>query len=327
MHTDSAFFTGKTHAVCQDYVRTNDAGPYLILCDGCSDSKDTDTGARLLALAAERTIKVNGGLFNPEVAIGMARSSSDACGLHPNCLDATLLLAKVGPYEIGVPAGVSYIVKEAISVTMIGDGVIAAKRKDGSLRIHWTEFKSGYPYYLNYTIDESRNIEWKKTIGVDDRKSIIRHTVILDDKGEIIKEYHSDFVFKDPRNSIIDWDLGTKKLTPEEQKEADKIEPRELLWSNYGGVFNFVSILDETEWVAIMSDGVLSFSEKATEPGTANRNIPVHEVLKHLLDFRGMKGEFVQRQANWFMRKLIVEKNWSHADDVSVAVIHSNTKT
>ena len=65
MNADSVFNIGATHAVCQDYVIARsgettfgspNAGPYIILSDGCSSSPDTDMGARLLVKAMDQTL-------------------------------------------------------------------------------------------------------------------------------------------------------------------------------------------------------------------------------------------------------------------------------
>lgn len=49
---DNIFVIGDSHEVCQDYSYSGmirDNIPYVIICDGCSSSQDTDIGARILA--------------------------------------------------------------------------------------------------------------------------------------------------------------------------------------------------------------------------------------------------------------------------------------
>lgn len=59
MKTDSCYFIGKDHRICEDYaisgVKNNIA--YAIVSDGCSASLDVDFGSRVLALSARETLQ------------------------------------------------------------------------------------------------------------------------------------------------------------------------------------------------------------------------------------------------------------------------------
>jgi len=72
--------------------------------------------------------------------IGKAQSFAGAMGLQIEALNATLLVA-----HADVP-------NNSIVVRMFGDGVVAAKTKDGQIRITQVEFSHGAPYYLQYEI-------------------------------------------------------------------------------------------------------------------------------------------------------------------------------
>lgn len=303
MNTDSAFYTGKTHSVCEDFTRTkNGDKPYAILCDGCSGSPDTDTGARLLALATERTFATNDefpyGDFKSIVittAVGMATS----CGLKTEALDATLLVA--APYIEDVKLPPPYIdfkefqQKPCIRVSIYGDGVVAVKHKDGSIRIHSVEYTRGYPYYLTYHFDKKRGAAWKK-VAIDsptgESTTIVGTTHILKPDWTVDEEMKVSSAHSSVRPFTV-------------SAEGNSVG----------------AAIDEVEWVAMMSDGVHTFREKSSEPGVPNRQISLIEVLKDLLDFRAFNGEFVQRQANWFMREAS-KRNWQHDDDVSVAAFY-----
>ena len=59
LQIDSYFTNGKVNKVCQDYVIHGETPvPYVILCDGCSSSKFTDVGARILAHSAKEALNV-----------------------------------------------------------------------------------------------------------------------------------------------------------------------------------------------------------------------------------------------------------------------------
>ena len=148
MHADSAFVMGMGHRVCQDYARAGAYGfsPHLtygIVSDGCSSSPDTDVGARLLALTAERLFQgyYEEGRFTinlPRVA-RVAESARDIFfpTLPCEALDATLLTVMADRPDRAL-------------VCCMGDGVIAAKNWDGALRIWDVEAPDGYPRYPNY---------------------------------------------------------------------------------------------------------------------------------------------------------------------------------
>lgn len=148
-HADGYFAIGKTHTVCQDYVRCGtlpNGRSYTIVSDGCSSSKDTDIGARLLVLAAEAYIQNNPVPLDRMVfgtIIESARECSRLLGLDQTCLDATLLIA--------------IETETQILVYKMGDGVVALRQRDGKWGYSYPEFGSGAPYYPNYLMDEPRH--------------------------------------------------------------------------------------------------------------------------------------------------------------------------
>src|SRR3954469_11076065 len=99
MNADHAFFIGNTHTVCQDYAMSGvtEDGAYAIVCDGCSSSPEVDFGARALALSAKRTLMKGGSEFIPDlfgkVTIDNLRNIESLFTVHPQALDATLLIA------------------------------------------------------------------------------------------------------------------------------------------------------------------------------------------------------------------------------------------
>ena len=54
INVDHYMTIGSSHQVCEDYIISGtEPFPYIILSDGCSSSKDTDIGARILAQCAK----------------------------------------------------------------------------------------------------------------------------------------------------------------------------------------------------------------------------------------------------------------------------------
>lgn len=140
MSADAFFRMGASHQVCQDYAVSGTlAGvPYAALADGCSSSPDTDWGARFLVRSAQLRLESEGRLSQSDgdaivsSALAMARQ---AC-LPNHALDATLLVATLD--------------REWARVLHSGDGVVAARRRDGGIVYYETSFDQGAPYYLSY---------------------------------------------------------------------------------------------------------------------------------------------------------------------------------
>ncbi len=146
MNTDSAFWIGSTHRVCQDYAVTGhtEGAAHAILADGCSGSPDTDIGARLLA-SAERFLPAGEG------AIVAAAACTAHLGLPQTCLDATLL-------TITAADG-------TFTARCHGDGVVAVGRHDGTIEAFVVSFAASYPRYLSYTLDAARLRQWQAQPG------------------------------------------------------------------------------------------------------------------------------------------------------------------
>lgn len=149
---DSHFAIGKTHDVCQDYAIGEDPAQsglngslaLAIVCDGCSSSPDTDWGARFLARAAAMAFWP----FNPLNVVQKANVFRQALQLQPQALDATLLMireTKNGDAE----------------VIVCGDGVVVARRRDGSGYDHWAlSYSLNAPAYLTYLLDADRQASY-----------------------------------------------------------------------------------------------------------------------------------------------------------------------
>ncbi len=165
MNTDSAFWIGSTHAVCQDYVAARASGEAaaVVLSDGCSSSPDTDIGARLLAQSALRL------LSDQDAAIRAAAECAGQLGLPPVCLDATLLTIQA---ENG-----------AFTISCAGDGVVALGHRDGSIDVFVIAFAASYPQYPSYHLDEGRRAQWTAQPG--NAKTIQHWTLTEDGAAEV----------------------------------------------------------------------------------------------------------------------------------------------
>ena len=128
-------FRGSSHKTNQDFAEAR--GGCIVVSDGCSSTKDTDWGSRILS---RFSLKHRG--IVPQV-LSNASFAAGACGLAPEALDATLLFAEKREGEF--------------RIQIVGDGVVAARRRDGH-GFAWVrvEFPSGAPRYLSYDSNPTR---------------------------------------------------------------------------------------------------------------------------------------------------------------------------
>ncbi len=137
LHVDAHFARGRSHAVCQDYAAI---GPGIaVLCDGCSGAPDSDVGARLLAHAA---LQATPDALADGTWLRAAERARDELALDTAALDATCVVARA--------------TEHTILVTMFGDGVVAARHRDGTLSVVEVSFPRSAPPYPSYALSRLR---------------------------------------------------------------------------------------------------------------------------------------------------------------------------
>jgi hypothetical protein len=124
---------GKSHKVCQDYAahRDKDYNSMVSISDGCSSSKDTDIGARIIVIQDLEGKEINW----PSMYYGKKPFTREM-------FDATLLSVKT--YE------------SSTYFDTCGDGVVAYRETNGNIAIYRVVYPCGYPKYMSYTWDEFR---------------------------------------------------------------------------------------------------------------------------------------------------------------------------
>ncbi len=150
VHIDHLLKIGKTHKICQDYIISGyDPVPYIILSDGCSSSKDTDIGARILCHTARQYLECYKDSISSidesrmgTFVIWCAKSIITQMGIDKTALDATLTVVY---YDSGI-----------LKIIMYGDGSIVSIDKDNTT-IETIEYTKNTPYYLSYKLDDERN--------------------------------------------------------------------------------------------------------------------------------------------------------------------------
>lgn len=149
IHIDHLLKIGKIHEVCEDYIVSGyDPVPYIILSDGCSSSKDTDVGARILCHRARQYLQrceIPLDSIN-EIEMGnyiiwSSKLATDLLGLDITALDATLIIA--------------YCYNNMLKVIIYGDGTIISTQKN-CIKIETIDYTKNTPYYLSYSLDRER---------------------------------------------------------------------------------------------------------------------------------------------------------------------------
>lgn len=177
-NSDTFLAIGKTHKICEDYIiQEATPFPHIVLCDGCSSSKDTDIGARILAVSMRNAIKVVKPLdYTQYEQLGTlsrhwAKNIIHEMELPYTILDATAIVAAYEEPEIGLPL---------VHVFMYGDGVIIHKHKD-SYTVYKVDFTNGAPYYLSYKLDMNRHDVYEAAaLKEPDGESLKIDTLVLD---------------------------------------------------------------------------------------------------------------------------------------------------
>lgn len=191
---DSFMTIGNSHEVCEDYVyHSFGADPYIILADGCSSSKDTDIGARVLVHSARK-------ILNKFVLKTDAQIDADTLGdmivneadeiikrmmLRTSALDATLIMM--------------YRRESKVIIHVFGDGNVFLKKKDGTTKIYNYQYAKNMPYYLSYYLDASRQHQYCKEMFAENEsgKTLTTTThMVYDDpqKDNLTFDTREDFV-------------------------------------------------------------------------------------------------------------------------------------
>lgn len=261
MNSDAFFAIGSGHRICEDYAIAGEQNGrcYGIISDGCSSSKDTDIGSRLLVRALQQTIP---SIYDRESAecslvsaIYIANSAARVIGLPETALDATLGLVIQNDH--------------AVDVLMYGDGVIVYKPNDRPLFYQIISYHNNAPGYLSYLMNRSR-----------------RGVYLNNCSGYKVSEYSSDST-----NISNDWPFAPL------------------------GTYHYSFDMRETEFVAILSDGVESFKDKVDRKSA-------YSMIEKFTAFKNTKGEFVQRRCKRALRDLSAD-GIVHEDDFSMACIVS----
>lgn len=161
INTDTFTEIGKTHRICEDYIISGfDPVPYIILSDGCSSSKHTDTGARILTHLAKKYLKDEANVMGLESLVDINYRE-----MGTSIISQALLLAKflnLNLSNLDATLIVSFFINNSIRIYIYGDGFIIWIDKDKNVRYIEISFNSNAPFYLTYLIDKEKNSIYKE---------------------------------------------------------------------------------------------------------------------------------------------------------------------
>lgn len=268
MHADRYVDIGSTHAVCQDYalVSQHQGRVAVYVSDGCSDSPDSDFGARFLCTAATRFFDHTPGW--EMAALGAAQWMAGAFNLPERCLHATLMAAS--EYAGGT------------RVHVYGDGVVAARRRDGTIEHAVIECPLGAPDYLLYQLRKQRFLEYQAAIAHhvgQERTDGLKHIVI-----RVNGEHHSS-------------------------KKSALFEPVEFIFPR-----------EDYDLVALMTDGARSFQRREGAKLVPVPDSEVVQQVMSVGNFKGDFA--VRRVRNGFLQRHCIKNGWTHYDDFGVGMIY-----
>ena len=284
--TDCAFAIGTTHHVCEDYARCSDEA--VVLCDGCSSSKDTDIGARLLAtttLSLSNFIPTYPTLSVEFFCHVVQIASTIEIQLEVGAIDATVLVARVFENELAVPVLGAPVVVPAIQTGTMGDGFIVARYCDENVfRIFKISYPDEYPLYPSIYANNERHRAYANA-------------------------GHG-------KSELITCQLANGEYSREENLREG--------WYDFGdmGVFQHTFNAPEFDLVLLFSDGLDHFYELIeTDTSRSRQDVPWQDVLKLFLDIKNTTPGFLKRRFNKFLKDC-KKRNWFNADDISVAGIY-----
>ena len=189
MFTTDCYYTAsqRPRKNCQDYATCgNHPFPYTIICDGCSSSKNTDIGVRILTVLSRRYLSRLFERLEREsydlpylcdwfgwYVITQSRNVVRDLGLDSSCMDATLIL--------------TFVWNKKVIIFMYGDGCVYSVSKSGYIRSEYVSYFKNAPFYLSYNLDPVREEDYRKIVS-DAPKGLIKK--LTSNTGDSLLEYN-----------------------------------------------------------------------------------------------------------------------------------------
>lgn len=280
MEKDSVIKIGSTHTICQDYAISGQVA---------------NTSYAMISDGCSSSYMSD---YGSRIVLALAKQvlfGSEKQFPVWNNADIDLLLKECISIviDLGVP-------KEVIDATLLlvqmnqdeilvkawGDGLVFIKYEDMSClyRIKCLPGIDGnvYPDYLSYLTSRSRTNTYFSSAA---KEKMVSKYVLTGNDWSKIENFHVEDI-----------------LVP---------------------VFSAFSLEIPTncKYVIVMSDGMESFFRlKQTETDKRIENAQLGNIIQGISSFKSLKGQFVQRRVNMFLKEVAAD-GWQHYDDLAIAAV------
>jgi hypothetical protein len=280
MHADHYFAIGTDHITagtpCEDYAltgMTHSGAVFGVVADGCSGANaNTDVGARAIAWAFKAALNEQVGEPGEWFGPGFTELLLDTFRQHQyqgNRLDYQSTVVAV----VGTP--------EAASVYVHGDGAVALRYADGSVRLIQFSWWDNAPFYLNYKL--------------------------YNDFLDQFLDRFADGVIEPLTMTSTTFRQGEGDLIV----EAPVVERFAMSEAYDGHVLHFRPAEEGIVAIAVLTDGI----EKVGAAPLA----PV-DVVNELMAFKNFEGSFVKRRAMRALKDF-TEAGRRPRDDLAIATV------
>lgn len=188
MNLDHYFAIGTPHAAqgrpCQDYSGSgwvSETAGYVVVADGCSGAQArTEIGAQAMVAAFERVLVAHGGRLPVGEALGSALEAEiGSSRISDNDQD---YLATLAGAVIGRDLGLAVI---------LGDGVIAEKFAEGTIRVTELEWLDNTPFYPAYRWNVAARQAFVDRLGDRLDAAVCVRTVEVRKRDEVLERISS----------------------------------------------------------------------------------------------------------------------------------------
>ena len=297
MKIDSFLKIGHSHTICQDYILSGtDPCPYIILSDGCSGSKDSDIGSRILCHTAltylkdnqSRLDKLDGEQMGLKIILDSAGIKNNFHTKHDS-LDATLTII--------------YYYKNNFWIYMFGDGVVYWKSPREYYYHARICFKPNIPAYLRYKIYDFERYQKEHVVSFIDTT-----------RGEVVHNHdpfvpYTDVLHKDDIETLIITSDGIESFMYDEQvlykTMYNKLYKRLNNWNVQENLHEIIKDIKEEIFEDSKSFG---FGYK--------------EIMKDICQFKNTNGIFLKRRVKKLMRNYL-KQGFVNDDDLAIGCFHT----
>jgi serine/threonine protein phosphatase PrpC len=283
MNSDSYFEIGSSHMVCQDYALSGNYRDmwYGIVSDGCSSADYSEIGAQVLCHVTKNFLSLYYDLFFNETI-----KAEYIAGLLANSIRAKAdEVRKVYP-----------ISRDSLQATLLVSVVVKIADIQKAFIFAWGD---GVIMSSKSQTLHVETIDYPKTNAP---------VYLMTDQ----EAYKNKFAPEDcvKQTKMYTLDPSTYKMVYESIESINMAWASKTFWGPYVQSFN----VNPGYFILLATDGLSQYQDQNKKP------IEILNIIPSILDYPNYNGQFVKRTMN-FLKRDLIRKNWSHADDIGIATI------